>query len=341
MSRDSLLKDDSIDRRRGSSVASEEPDFGANGGGGDLDFDMDTSGQQLAPTGGGLSVDTSKDDESSKGRTRRRSNLGDLELSGLEEEDTSKTGSAKNKRKRAVNGRRMKKRRKIVIDNNQTELTSEQMKAMLRDTSDIVMQNVQHLAAWPRDDVDEEEDAHLGICPALQRLSAEQLLARPCIGDDDGLATELLAMWGRNMCKITGKAGTQLPFRMRKKQPIPATASPAATTTSNDSNDDSTSSNDSNDDSLHNDVCEECHHGGILLCCDSCTATFHLECVGLIDVPMGDWICNYCLADEEKEGLSSEEEDEEYRFRSGDEEEILFYEDDDSESSFCGFSSYI
>jgi hypothetical protein len=220
MSRDSILKDDSIDRRRGSSVASEEPDFGANGGGGDLDFDMDTSGQQqLAPTGGGLSVDTSKDDESSTGRTRRRSNLGDLELSGLEEEeDTSKTGSAKNKRKRAVNGRRMKKRRKIVIDNNQTELTSEQMKAMLRDTSDIVMQNVPHLAAWPRDDVDEEEDAHLGICPALQRLSAEQLLARPCIGDDGGLAPELLALWGRNMCKITGKAGTQLPFRMRGKQ---------------------------------------------------------------------------------------------------------------------------
>jgi hypothetical protein len=128
-----------------------------------------------------------------------------------EEEYTSKTVSAKNKRKR----RRMMKCRNIVIDNNQTELTSEQMKSMLRDTSDIVMQNVPHLAAWPRDDVDEEEDAHLGICPALQCLSAEQLLARPCIGDDGGLAPELLALWGRNMCKIIGNAGTQLPFRMR------------------------------------------------------------------------------------------------------------------------------
>jgi len=110
-----------------------------------------------------------------------------------------------------------KPRRKIVIDNNQTELTSEQMKAMLHDTSDIVQQDVPHLAAWPREDA-EEEDGYEGICPALQKLPTERLLARPCIGDDGGLAPELLALWGRNMCKITGKPGTQLPFRMRGKR---------------------------------------------------------------------------------------------------------------------------
>ena len=109
---------------------------------------------------------------------------------------------------------RNKKRRNIVIDNNKMELTSEQMKDMLRDTSDIVQQDVPHLAAWPREDA-EEEDGYEGICPALQKLPTERLLARPCIGDDGGLAPELLALWGRNMCKITGKPGTQLPFRMR------------------------------------------------------------------------------------------------------------------------------
>jgi len=109
----------------------------------------------------------------------------------------------------------LKERRNIVIDNNQMQLTSEQMKAMLRDTSDIVQQDVPHLAAWPRDDAEAEEDGHDGICPALQKLPTERLLARPCIGDDGGLAPELLALWGRNMCKITGKPGTQLPFRMK------------------------------------------------------------------------------------------------------------------------------
>ena len=213
---DTPLKDDSIGRP-GSPAASEEPDFG--GGGGDIDFDVDTSGQQPpADADAGLSVDTTKDDQSSL--DRRRSNLGDLEISGLEE-DGSKTASEaskkKKKRKRTVGRKRMKKRRKIVIDNNQTELTADEMKSMLRDTSDIVLQNVPHLAAWPRDDA-EEEDGYEGICPALQRLPTERLLARPCIGDDGGLAPELLALWGRNMCKITGKAGTQLPFRMRGKR---------------------------------------------------------------------------------------------------------------------------
>ena len=113
---DTPLKDDSIGRP-GSPAASEEPDFG--GGGGDIDFDVDTSGQHPpADADAGLSVDTTKDDHSSL--DRRRSNLGDLEISGLEE-DGSKTASEaskkKKKRKRTVGRKRMKKRRKIVIDN--------------------------------------------------------------------------------------------------------------------------------------------------------------------------------------------------------------------------------
>ena len=214
---------------RPSSPAASDVDFGNNGGG-DIDFDVDTSG--LASGAGapaddaGLSVGGSTKDDESASMDRRRSNLGDLEISGLEE-DGSKAGSSaagseketKKKRKQRTGPKRMKKRRKIVIDNNTTELTSDQMKAMLRDTSDIVLQNVPHLAAWPREDARVEETlGYGGIHPALQKLSTERLLARPCIGDDGGLAPELLALWGRNMCKITGKPGTQLPFRMRGKR---------------------------------------------------------------------------------------------------------------------------
>mmetsp|Transcript_40513 Transcript_40513/g.73007 ORF Transcript_40513/g.73007 Transcript_40513/m.73007 type:complete len:788 (+) Transcript_40513:331-2694(+) len=228
------LKDDSIARPT-SPAASEEVDFGGNDGGG-IDFDVDTpleGGQQQPPDDAGLSVDTTKDGYDSASLDRRRSNLADLEISGLDE-DGSKAGSAAGsvmesvqeseasevvpkKRKRNVGPKRMKKRRKIVIDNNQTELSGEHMKAMLRDTSDIVLRTA-HLAAWPRDDAEDDDGDYGGICPALQKLSTERLLARPCIGDDGGLAPELLALWGRNMCKITGKAGTQLPFRMRGKR---------------------------------------------------------------------------------------------------------------------------
>eukprot|EP00578_Thalassiosira_sp_NH16_P031121 CAMPEP_0181077668 /NCGR_PEP_ID=MMETSP1071-20121207/1072_1 /TAXON_ID=35127 /ORGANISM="Thalassiosira sp., Strain NH16" /LENGTH=782 /DNA_ID=CAMNT_0023158925 /DNA_START=332 /DNA_END=2681 /DNA_ORIENTATION=+ len=222
------LKDDSIGRPT-SPAASEEPEFGGDGGG--IDFDA----EEQTPAGLAdvrLSMDNTKDgDETSTGMgDRHRSNLGDLEISGLDEEEGSKASMAKlseegseassdpkKKRTRNVGPKRMKKRRKIVIDNNATELNSDHMKAMLRDTSDIILQNVAHLAAWPRDDVD-EEDGFEGICPVLQTLSTDLLLARPCIGDNGGLAPELLALWGRNMCKITGKAGTQLPFRMRGKR---------------------------------------------------------------------------------------------------------------------------
>lgn len=202
------LKDNSIGRP-GSPAASEEPSFGGDGGG-NIDFDVDTSGQQFN-VDVGLSLDTT-----STSPDRRRSNLGDLELSGLADEEEDDGEASAKKLKPTAGRKRMKKRRKIVIDNNQTELSSEHMKAMLRDTSDTVLQNVPHLASWPRDDI-EEDDVYAGICPALQKLPTERLLARPCIGDDGGLAPELLALWGRNMCKITGKVGTRLPFRMRGK----------------------------------------------------------------------------------------------------------------------------
>ena len=127
-----------------------------------------------------------------------------------------------------TNPRRLKRRRNnIVIDNGKEELTDRHLRSMKRDTSDIVM-DVPSLSAWPRDkcatstccaaDIynTEREYNYDVIHPDLQkRLTTQQLLARPCIGDDGGLAPELLALWKRNTCKVTGRAGTQLPFRMR------------------------------------------------------------------------------------------------------------------------------
>uniref|UniRef100_A0A1Q3FWI9 Putative nucleosome remodeling factor subunit n=1 Tax=Culex tarsalis TaxID=7177 RepID=A0A1Q3FWI9_CULTA len=46
----------------------------------------------------------------------------------------------------------------------------------------------------------------------------------------------------------------------------------------------------------YDDHCRICHRLGDLLCCETCPAVFHLECVDppLIDVPSEDWQCNLC-----------------------------------------------
>ncbi|KQK11700.1 hypothetical protein BRADI_2g61740v3 [Brachypodium distachyon] len=41
------------------------------------------------------------------------------------------------------------------------------------------------------------------------------------------------------------------------------------------------------------DACGVCADGGQLLCCDSCPATFHPECLA-VKVPDGSWVCHYC-----------------------------------------------
>ncbi|XP_071513894.1 nucleosome-remodeling factor subunit NURF301 [Panulirus ornatus] len=50
----------------------------------------------------------------------------------------------------------------------------------------------------------------------------------------------------------------------------------------------------------YDDHCRVCHKTGDLLCCDSCSAVYHLDCVDppLQDVPeeMEDWTCSVCTA---------------------------------------------
>ena len=48
----------------------------------------------------------------------------------------------------------------------------------------------------------------------------------------------------------------------------------------------------------YDDHCRVCHRLGDLLCCETCPAVFHLECVEppLVDVPPEDWQCSTCKA---------------------------------------------
>lgn len=46
----------------------------------------------------------------------------------------------------------------------------------------------------------------------------------------------------------------------------------------------------------YNDICFlSLPIGGSLLCCESCPAAFHRECLN-IDMPQGSWFCNDCRA---------------------------------------------
>ena len=46
----------------------------------------------------------------------------------------------------------------------------------------------------------------------------------------------------------------------------------------------------------HNDACQYCSQGGVLLCCDFCSLSFHLSCLGLASFPLDDvdWSCPFC-----------------------------------------------
>lgn len=48
----------------------------------------------------------------------------------------------------------------------------------------------------------------------------------------------------------------------------------------------------------YDDHCRVCHHLGDLLCCETCSAVYHLECVKppLLQVPEEEWQCEVCEA---------------------------------------------
>ncbi|XP_055538687.1 nucleosome-remodeling factor subunit NURF301 [Wyeomyia smithii] len=71
----------------------------------------------------------------------------------------------------------------------------------------------------------------------------------------------------------------------------------------------------------YDDHCRICHRLGDLLCCETCPAVFHLECVDppLVDVPSEDWQCNLCklhkvsgvidcISTQEKQGMLCRQE---------------------------------
>ncbi|MED6131657.1 hypothetical protein PIB30_011808 [Stylosanthes scabra] len=60
----------------------------------------------------------------------------------------------------------------------------------------------------------------------------------------------------------------------------------------------------------NDNVCSVCHYGGDLILCDQCPSSFHGICLGLEDIPEGEWFCPSCrcaVCGESK--IEEEEED--------------------------------
>ncbi|XP_027368443.1 uncharacterized protein LOC113874420 [Abrus precatorius] len=47
-------------------------------------------------------------------------------------------------------------------------------------------------------------------------------------------------------------------------------------------------------DGENDNVCSVCQYGGELILCDQCPSSFHKECLGMADIPDGDWFCPSC-----------------------------------------------
>lgn len=141
------------------------------------------------------------------------SHTGGLSVGGLDVSNDTAIASPPNRRKRAsaVGPKRMRKRRKVVIDNENTELSNQHIKNMLADTSDIVRRRM-HPSAWiPGQEASTHTRSDKDLLFAY--LSYEKLFTRPALGDDGQLAPELLELWGRNTAPILGKP---FPYQMRQ-----------------------------------------------------------------------------------------------------------------------------
>ncbi|MCL7041618.1 hypothetical protein MKW94_018392 [Papaver nudicaule] len=45
---------------------------------------------------------------------------------------------------------------------------------------------------------------------------------------------------------------------------------------------------------MNDDICSVCYYGGTLVLCDRCPSSFHLNCLGMKDLPDGNWFCPSC-----------------------------------------------
>ncbi|KAL3906441.1 MAG: hypothetical protein SGILL_009270, partial [Bacillariaceae sp.] len=127
-------------------------------------------------------------------------------LSGLEDSPNSKR-SREGEKPRT----KRRKRRKVIIDNDKTELTNDHIRAMLKDTSDIVLKMV-HPAAWDGEETTTSKPIlKRGEKPSIPILT-QSFLADEADRGGPALHPRLHKLWTDNYWKALGNP---CPFKMR------------------------------------------------------------------------------------------------------------------------------
>jgi hypothetical protein len=170
-----------------------------------------------------LNLSLSRDDSTATANAGGAVSVGGLDISNATADTTNNTNTT-TKRKRSVTTK-TRKRRKVVIDNEHTELSNQHIKNMLADTSDIVQQNRLHPSTWiPTGHNNGHDDNNYFETMAhtrsdkellLRHLPYERLFCRPAVGDDGQLAPALLDLWAKNTAPVLGKP---FPYRMREQE---------------------------------------------------------------------------------------------------------------------------
>lgn len=245
--RTSSILDKSDDLPGGFARGTGRDDPARGGRGDEEDFDMShipfdddsMEGEQPAPTGTTTAFDPTVDDSmlqlSHDGSHRANRRSTNTNLSGLDDSDAQTTpGSNKRtaddleqqqQQQPPPQQPRRRKRRKVVIDNHRTELSNEQIKAMLQDTSDIVRRMVPPGSVWREDDDDDEMGMGTTSMTQNQQQQHQQLgkldlaeLTRPFLADEEfkggpRLHSRLRKLWTDNFYNALGQP---CPFRQEK-----------------------------------------------------------------------------------------------------------------------------
>jgi len=122
-----------------------------------------------------------------------------LAVSPDEDQPLPQKGKKTQRKRKSGAGRRSRKRRKVVIDNDNTQLTADHIKDMLDDTSDIVLQGRIHPADWVHSDRPLPQTRDL-----RHQIEHEKLMCQPQIADNGSLAPALLMLWMNNTSEAQG-----------------------------------------------------------------------------------------------------------------------------------------
>jgi len=88
--------------------------------------------------------------------------------------------------------------------------------------------------------------------------------------------------------------------------------------------------------SIHNETCPVCQEGGEVICCDTCPAVYHLECINppLRKVPRGKWSCPQCKSpsqDKDRGKLKEKNSDGRNSTRLSRTRQVLDFDEEDKE----------